>query len=294
MTIVRRDYAGPADLRRMQELVSRLWSVDATWHIGDVAWGRYQHTGREAEWPTALWFDDGELVGWGWVRLPGYLGFTCRPDRPEVADAIVAWFLTVATAAELTSETLREPVLSGALERAGFAIVPDPDALVLLVRDLTALDPVEPPDGYRVRAITGPAELAARVAVHRAVWHPSRVTEESYANVMAAWPYRAELDWVAQAPTGDFAAHCVIWYDEAVGVGELEPVGTHPEHRRRGLGRATCLGALHALRALGGRQAVVLSHDYPDRPASLALYRALGFRDHARIVTYRLTRPATA
>jgi hypothetical protein len=43
---------------------------------------------------------------------------------------------------------------------------------------------------------------ARRVAVHRAAWHPSRVTVDSYRNVMAAWPYRATLDWVIEAPDG--------------------------------------------------------------------------------------------
>jgi len=298
MSIVRRDYSGPADLRRMQRLVSQLWSPDANWHVGDLAWGRYMHTGREAEWPTALWeSESGELLGWGWVRLPGHLSFTCRPEYPEVADAIFDWFLATAPGApgaeptrrELTSEVMVEPVLAAALERAGFQSIEDPDGLVRLVLPLTDLAPVSPPDGWRVRSVTA-ADLAERVAIHQAAWQPSRVTEESYANVMAAWPYRPELDWVAEGPDGRFGANCLIWLDEAAGVGELEPVGTHPELRRLGLARAACLGALHALRNLGARQAVVCSHDHADRPAAISLYRSLGFRDHSRTRTYRLIR----
>ncbi len=49
-------------------------------------------------------------------------------------------------------------------------------------------------------APSSPGDLAERVAIHRDVWAPSRVTEESYANVMAAWPYRASLDCVVEAP----------------------------------------------------------------------------------------------
>jgi ribosomal protein S18 acetylase RimI-like enzyme len=291
VTVTRRDYAGPADLRRMQDLVSSLYQPDANWHIGDLAWQRYQHVGREAEWRTALWEDDGAVVGWGWVRLPGLLLFTCRPGYPEVADAILAWFGEVATGSELTTETMVEPYLAQALERAGFTVQPDPDGLVRLLHPLTGLAPVRLPDGYRVRHVT-PADLDARVAVHRAAFAPSRVTPQSYANVMAAWPYRPELDWVVQVPDGQFGASCLIWYDEAAGVGELEPVGTHPGYRRLGLARAACLAALHALRDLGGREAFVLAHDRPDQPAALALYRSLGFHDHARTLTWRLRRPA--
>jgi GNAT superfamily N-acetyltransferase len=98
---------------------------------------------------------------------------------------------------------------------------------------------------------------ARRVAVHRAVWHPSRVTEASYRNVMTAWPYRGRLDWVVEAPDGRFAAQCLVWLDEHNAVGELEPVGTLPEFRRRGLARTVCLAALHAARDAGARKAVV-------------------------------------
>ena len=49
-----------------------------------------------------------------------------------------------------------------------------------------------------------------------------------------AWPYRSDLDCVVEAPDGTFAAYVLCWYDEDNGVGEFEPVGTHPDYRRRG------------------------------------------------------------
>ena len=39
----------------MQELGSRLWSPGARRHVGDLARGRFQHSGWEPEWPTRLW-----------------------------------------------------------------------------------------------------------------------------------------------------------------------------------------------------------------------------------------------
>ncbi|PDV97386.1 GNAT family N-acetyltransferase [Candidatus Chloroploca asiatica] len=35
-----------------------------------------------------------------------------------------------------------------------------------------------------------------------------------------------------------FAAFCTLWYDEATRTVAFEPVGTHPEHQRTGLGKA--------------------------------------------------------
>ena len=52
---------------------------------------------------------------------------------------------------------------------------------------------------------------------------------ETYAEMTQAWPYRADLDCVVEAPDGRLAAYCLAWLDEANAAGELEPVGTHPE-----------------------------------------------------------------
>ncbi|MGW5051677.1 GNAT family N-acetyltransferase [Actinokineospora sp. NPDC004072] len=273
-----RPYRGPADLRRMQELVQHLWPGD--WHIGDLAWQRTQHTGREPEWPTALWERDGEVVAWGWVHLPGHLALATAD--PALADEVLAWFAETATAARRTVTTA-DPRLAEALERNGYTRTDDP-ANIYHRRDLADLpEPVLPP-GYTVQPST---DVTQRVAVHRVVWHPSRVTEESYRNVMATWPYRPELDWVAVAPDGAYAANCLIWLDERNRVGELEPVGTHPDHRGRGLGRAVCLAAMHALRDHGADTAVVYPVDSPPaHPGALALYRGLGFTEYARNATY--------
>jgi len=135
--------------------------------------------------------------------------------------------------------------------------------------------------------VRGEQDLAGRVGVHRAAWHPSRVTEASYRNVMAAWPYRSDLDWVIEAPDGRLVANCLIWLDERNGVGELEPVGADPAFRRKGLARAVCLDAMHALRAAGAGTAIVYPvRGHPDHPGPVPLYEGLGFRPYARTVTY--------
>ena len=144
------------------------------------------------------------------------------------------------------------------------------------------------PDGYRLRTVE-PADLEARVELHRVVWAPSRVTVESFVNVQAAWPYRADLDCVVEAPDGSLAAYCLAWLDDANGVGELEPVGTHPDYRRRGLASAVCLFALHRLqrggrdachrlldRGLGGDRAVRVDRPAPAHALAPAPEAALG------------------
>jgi ribosomal protein S18 acetylase RimI-like enzyme len=146
------------------------------------------------------------------------------------------------------------------------------------------------PDGFRLRTVRGQEDLETRVAVHRAAFHPSRVTAESYRNVMRAYPYRADLDCVVEAPDGSFASYCLVWLDEAVGVGELEPVGTHPDYERRGLASAVCRFALGRLQALGASTAIVSARGDNAYPAPKKLYESIGFRQRTRSQEYRKVR----
>jgi len=62
MSATMRRYAGPADLRAMQDLTQRLWSRRSTHHVGDLAWGRFMFPPETADWPIALWERDGQVV----------------------------------------------------------------------------------------------------------------------------------------------------------------------------------------------------------------------------------------
>ncbi|WP_072474940.1 GNAT family N-acetyltransferase [Amycolatopsis australiensis] len=289
--VTRRSYTGPADLRAMQSLAQRIWSKASSVHVGDLAWQRFQHVGREAEWPTMLCEAGGETVAWGWVSLPGELALLVDPARPELVSEVLAWFEDTASAAELEVTVLdAEKHVVAALERSGYAPRKSPVFQSYMSRLLDDLPEPVVPGGFTVRPV-GADDMERRVAVHRAVWHPSRVTGPSYRNVMAAWPYRAQLDWVAEAPDGRFAAQCLIWLDERNAVGELEPVGTLPEFRRTGLARAVCLAALHAAHDAGAREAVVYPViGHPKSAGALPLYVALGFRPYARTLTFTRTR----
>ena len=137
------------------------------------------------------------------------------------------------------------------------------------------------PLGFVVRPVRGEEELAARVAVHRAAFAPSRVTEESYRNVMRSNAYRPELDMAVVTPDGTFAAFCLCWFDEENRVGEFEPVGAHPDYQRMGCARAACVAALRQLRSLGGDSAIVYQTGRDE--ATARLYESLAFREITRI-----------
>jgi mycothiol synthase len=134
--------------------------------------------------------------------------------------------------------------------------------------------------GYTVRSLAGPEDLPARSWVSWRAFHPEAPDEEYegwewYRNVQRAPLYRQELDLVAVAPDGAFASFCTIWYDDVTRTAYYEPVGTDPDHQRRGLGRAVIVEGLRRLRELGAVLATVGSEDDHAR----AFYSAVGFAE---------------
>jgi len=221
LAVTRRGYAGPADLRAMQSLAQRIWSKSSSLHVGDLAWQRFQHAGREAEWPTVLWEAGGEVVAWGWVSLPGELALLVDPARPELASEVLAWFEDTASATELAVAVLdAEKHVVAALERCGYALRESSVFQSYMSRLLVDLPEPVVPAGFTLRP-SGPDDLDRRVAVHRAVWHPSRVTGPSYRAVMAAWPYRTELDWEPELL--DAAAQRLARWQQAIALTAAPP-----------------------------------------------------------------------
>lgn len=259
--------------------------VSAT--AGDLHWWMYQHTDKLDEVRIALWEDGAELVGWSWLWLPNALVAHVVPERRAgpLYGEMLDWFeAEAATADQLDAHVLDTHAdLRRTLEDRGYVLVAD-DSLEHMTLALDDLVRGPLPAGFDVRPVRLPDELAARVEAHRGAFAPSRVTPQSYANVVAAVPYSSDLDWVAVAPDGRMAAFALVWLDERNGVAELEPVGTHPDFRRRGLARAVCAAALSAARAAGARTGLVYA--VTDNP-SVHLHRSLGFRSVARHVVLR-------
>jgi hypothetical protein len=191
----------------------RALGARAPWH---VTWGLRQHEGREHEWTFRIWEAGGRAVAWSWLKGDrGILEHDVHPDHLHLLDEILA-----EPEARSASAFEDDDARRAALARHGF--VRPGDALHANVRDVPEPPEQAPlPDGFRLRTVEA-EDLAERVAVHRDVWAPSRVTESSYANVVASWPYRGSLDCVVEAPDGRFAAYVLVWPDHENGVGLFE------------------------------------------------------------------------
>lgn len=140
------------------------------------------------------------------------------------------------------------------------------------------------PPGYTVRSIHFTTEeLAARA---RAGWKafqgedtpidPTYDNDTSHRIFGRIPTYRRDLDLVIEAPNGDLAAFCTLWYDDVSRTAMFEPVGTVPAHQRRGLGKAIMYEGMRRLKAVGADLAFVSS--YSD--AAGGLYASVGFTEY--------------
>lgn len=91
--------------------------------------------------------------------------------------------------------------------------------------------------------------------------------------------FHQDLDLVAVAPDGSFAAYVGVPFDDVNRRGIFEPVCTHPNHQRKGLGKALMQEGLRRLKAIG---AVDVTVDTGDMTPANRLYDSLGFTEAYR------------
>ena len=147
-------------------------------------------------------------------------------------------------------------------------------------RSLPRLPDSVPPSGYSIRALGDESELPARSWLSWKVFHPDEPDEKYqgwqwYKNVRRVPLYNRDLDIVAVAPDGELAAFCTVWVDDVTRTAVFEPVGTHPNHQKRGLGKAVMSEGLCRAQKLGATLASVSSYSQ----GAHALYASMGFTE---------------
>jgi ribosomal protein S18 acetylase RimI-like enzyme len=126
--------------------------------------------------------------------------------------------------------------------------------------------------------------------LHRAAWsRPNAVStydRRQHDTVTAMPDFRDDLVPIVAAPDGALAAYCMSWWDPRSASVEIEPLGTHPDFRRRGLARAIVHEVLRRAWAL--RAASVLVWGTSGNPEAKALYESAGLRSRRVLRDYRL------
>lgn len=286
MTYTQRFYRDEADYTAMRRLIADSYKIAAPHAymlLGDLDWWRALKAEPDAYLRTVpLWFAGDTLVGFLWLGTgsgdsllhpqhrdaePLMLAYAEEHLRQPAADGKPPSLMQ----SSLDSDTLRNTLLA----EHGFVRSND-----FLASNQWFLDgpppPPQLPPGFAFSNMAVEYDYEARVQVHRAAFHPSRLTFDMYMRARQMPTYRPELDLVVVAPNGDLAAYTTLWFEPENCVALFEPVGCHPDYQRRGLGQALLHEGLRKLYELGATHAYVNS--WLDNSPGALLYRAAGFR----------------
>jgi GNAT superfamily N-acetyltransferase len=297
-----------ADVPLMQGLAQRVTAIrpdliSAGASYGELAWiwGK-EHAAYEATWRRRLWFSGADLVAWAWAFLPrplrrgdgsvqnvthANLTYQVHPGHFGLVDEVIDWYDGVAAGLERAvvpcagdEFALRRWAAHG-YQTPHASLGDTGDWTQLNERDLIDVEEPALPDGYRFRTADEAGPKAA-VQAHIDAWDPSTYSADAYEGVRQTAAYRGDLHILVEAPDGTMASSTITWLDEANKTAEFEPVGTHPDYRRRGLARATMLHGMQRARAAGATHVTVVCLGAPGHPAARGLYYGLGFRELSR------------
>jgi ribosomal protein S18 acetylase RimI-like enzyme/heme-degrading monooxygenase HmoA len=287
----RRSYEGDADVALLQEFnaaASAATGGCGYLHPGDIP--HHLFNGNKDFEPVevlTIWEDDTGVSAWVLVSSR-FRGFDAqvRPDlRGGQLEREVLEFAGARTAELMRRHNIGSDFMLADAFRCDttrvellteFGWVPDGEPPYVINRALIAdlAEPVIPP-GYTIRPVAGVEEAAAVAGLHSAAFPGAGWTADLYRYVMESPGYDPERELVAEFANGELVAFAVTWYDDLNRTGLLEAVGTHPDHRQRGLGRAVVTFAAQHMAAAGMEYAIVAN--FASNAAAEALYRSAGF-----------------
>ncbi|UCH04868.1 MAG: hypothetical protein JSW05_01550 [Candidatus Thorarchaeota archaeon] len=146
----------------------------------------------------------------------------------------------------------------------------------------------EVPEGFAIRSVDVEEDFSRYREVLVAVFpHCGKMTKRTARTYTEASFYKEDLDLVVVTPEGSFAAFATVRLDPVSRIAELEPVGTHPDYRRLGLGRSVICEGLNRLQKY--KPSVICIPGAAATEAANRLYDSVGFIDKVAVHLWRKT-----
>jgi GNAT superfamily N-acetyltransferase len=296
---VMRQYAGDEDYPRLREFLGEVLLANGlreySWHVARLDYYKWHgivnchDPGLEN---ARIWEADGKIVSF--VLLEGKINafIQIHPDRMRtdlygemlaVAETDLSGIGGDGRRKIYVWADSKDDVAHGFLKQRGYVKYTEPHTAGRQGRQDLDRGIPEPavPEGFIVRELGDVDELPSRSWCSWKAFHPDEPDEKYegwlwYGNIRAAPLYNKELDIVAIDPDGEVASFTTAWYDAVTNTAHFEPVGTHPDHQRKGLGLACITEGLRRLKRLGCRRAFLEGFSIPAK----GLYNKAGFHDY--------------
>jgi len=247
------------------EVSAARWPTPTAIMNSDIA---SQLQGSDPKNNIRLWLSDNKLTGFGWFQPPAHLIFDCHPDLENqslLIEDILNWAigrrkefgpggLSYLNLKDMTewAEAIQNPApdsnerslvvsalksdvkLQSILNQFGFSKTEHFEPM--LSHDLNVDS--EPLPGLTVRPVMA-SEYESFLDAHRQAWAPSTgLSMGKYLAVREMTPiFDPELNLIA-LENDEIQACCIFWRDDSSKIGSLEPFGTVPGGRGRGISQA--------------------------------------------------------
>ena len=289
--LIKRTYQGEIDIRLLQDFTMAATAETGGCgyvHPGDIPYRLF--SGNKYFDPTevlTIWEDENGIAAWLLIGprhksydaqiRPDLRGMELERDVLEFADARTVELMRQY---KIGGDRFYADAFQGDIVRSklllelGWKLDSRAQYIINRTKLTTVTAPVLPA-GYWFRTARGIEDAAALAAVHAGSFNVEWPSE-LYRNLMQSPGYDPERELVVVAPDGKFAAFAIIWFDQVNRIGYFEPVGTHQDHRRLGLGRAIVLFGMQRMTAVGMEFATVAN--FSNNEAASELYKACGFK----------------
>jgi ribosomal protein S18 acetylase RimI-like enzyme len=169
------------------------------------------------------------------------------------------------------------------LEQRGFTRCPW--SIVHLERRLGAEAQAQLPPGFSIRAGSD-VSAESWAALHRAVFPRVGMSPDWRMGITQSPWYQSNLDLIVSASDQRTVACCGAWVGQLQRerVGEIEPLGVHPDFRGKRLGRALLGEVMRRMAADGAARVFVEPWD--DNLLAVHAYESMGFRQTFKIPTF--------
>jgi len=292
-----RPYTGLQDLQAMLDLLSEGRKANnGTYYVhrGDLQWWLFYTDVPQEIWQSNiyLWFEEDRLMGWALLSVDddAFDVYATPHLRGSAQEAeMLAWTVEQMSALDRVQTVWvaeDDEVRIRWLKENGFTVTQE--HFIHFQRSLTGTlyTPLFP-EGFGLRTSRGEDDARLRSVCSHAAFGSSKPFEEYWPRTlrfMQSPVYVAEHELFVVAPNGGVAAYCIIWTDEQNKIGHFEPVGTHPDYQRKGLGKSLLYEAFGRLKAEGMAEACVCTNN--ENLPAIRLYESVGFQKVKRLLKY--------
>jgi mycothiol synthase len=150
------------------------------------------------------------------------------------------------------------------------------NSVVVQTRSLANIPQPQIPQGFTIRPLEGAREVEAYAELQRIAFNSTTMTALWRSKTLHAPLYDPNLDLVAVASDGRLAGFCIWWWNPALKIAQIEPMGVHPDFQQLGLSQALMSEGLRRVAEYGAETAMVETYSFSE-PA-LKAYETFGFQ----------------